>query len=185
MNPTLRRYATQDEILVAIRDRIREVVPDCAQDKHCFIADQPIPAGAIFPTVSHFVTIAVGAGSFDQALFTGGGHRTCNEDLQIIVTPIVQMNLDRLPAGEQRLLHARRGMSIWKRNLLSALLLDNAEDPTNPKIWEPVVSQRPLLRSPLRPLHSTEVADVPGGLGHYGMHLTFGCSFDWKLGIES
>lgn len=184
MNPALRRYATQDEILVAIRDRIREVVPDCAQEKHCFITDQPIPASSIFPTVSHFVTVAVGAGSFNQTLFTGGGHRTCNEDLQIIVTPIIQMNLDRLPAGEQRLLHARRGMSIWKRNLLSALLLWDAEDPMNPKCWEPVVDQRPLLRNSLRPLHSSEVADAPGGLGHYGMHLTFGCSFDWKLGIE-
>jgi hypothetical protein len=185
MDPKLRRHATQDEILTAIRDRIRDTVPDCAEPKHCFISDQPIPDGSIFPTVSHFVTVSAGRGSFDQSLFTGGGHRTCNEDLQVILTPIVQMNLDRLPAGEQRLLHAKRGMSVWKRNLLSAMLLEDPEDPNNSRAWEPVVDQRPLLRSQLRPLNSTEVADVPGGLGHYGIHLTFSCSFDWKLGIES
>lgn len=184
MNPTLRRHATQEEILSAIRDRIRSVIPDCAEFKHCFISDQPVPDNSVFPTVSHFVTVSAGAGSFDQSLFTGGGHRTCNEDLQIIITPIVQMNLDRLPAGEQRLLHARRGLSVWKRNLLSALLLEDASDPTNSRPWEPVVGDRPLLRSPLRPLNSTGVADIPGGLGLCGIHLTFSCSFDWKLGIE-
>lgn len=185
MNPTLRRYATQDEILTAIRDRIRAVVPDCAEAKHCFISDQAIPDNSIFPTVSHFVTVAAGPGSFNQRLFTGGGHRTCNEDLQIIVTPIVQMNLDRLPSAEHRLLHARRGMSIWKRHLLSAILMEDPEDPDNLKPWEPVIDQRPLLRENLRPLNSTEVSDVPGGLGMFGIHLTFACSFDWKLGIES
>jgi len=185
MNPTLRRHATQEEILSAIRDRIRAVIPDCAEHKHCFVSDQPIPDDSIWPSVSHFVTVAVGAGSFDQSLFTGGGHRTLNEDLQIIVTPVVQMNLDRLPMGEQRLLHARRGMSAWKRNLLSGLLLLDPEDPENARTWEPVIDERPLLRSPLRPIKSSEPAEAPGREGWFGMHLLFSCSFDWKLGISS
>jgi hypothetical protein len=185
MNLSLRRHSTQEEILVAIRDRIRDVVPGCAEPRHCFISDQPIPDNSLIPSVSHFVTISAGSGSFDQSLFTGGGHRTCNEDLQIVITPIIQMNLDRLPAGEQRLLHARRGVSVWKKNILSAMLLEDVGNPNNAKPWEPTVDQRPLLRSHLRPLNCTETADIPGGIGLFGIHLTFSCSFDWKLGIES
>lgn len=189
MNPQLRRFATQDEILVAIRDRLRAVCPGCGADKHCFISDQPLPDQSLFPTVSHFVTVAASSGVFDQSLFTGGGNRTLSEDLTIVITPCIQMNLDRLPSGEQRLIHQSRGLSIWKQNILTSLLLGDAANPSS-RAWEPTVyedsgQQRPLLRSQLRPITCSEVADLPEGMGWCGLHLSFSCSFDWKLELRT
>jgi hypothetical protein len=183
MMPTLRRFADQSEILSAIRDRLKAVCPGCAQDKHCFVSDQAIPDDSIWPSVSHFVTVSTGPGSFDQSLFSGGGARTLNEDSQIVVTVLVQMNLDRIPSGEQRLLHDKRGLlSVWKKNILTSLLLSDVTDPTS-KAWEPTIETRPLLRNQLRPLHASEPADATRGMGWCGLSITFSCSFDWNLGI--
>jgi hypothetical protein len=40
--PHLRSRATQDEILIAIRDRLRAAF-DVLNDSNCFVTDQPIP----------------------------------------------------------------------------------------------------------------------------------------------
>ncbi|MBX3422201.1 MAG: hypothetical protein KF752_11660 [Pirellulaceae bacterium] len=183
MDPQLRRFTDESEILTAIRDRMRQYCPGCQEPRHCFISDQAIPDDSIWPTGGHFVTIAVGAGTVDQSLYSGGGHHTLNEDLQVIVTPFVQMNLDRIPSGEQRLLHQHRGLSAWKKNILSVLLLNDPHNQADPRHWEPAIGQRPLLRTPLRYIRCTEAADSPHGLGWCGRHLMFSCSFDWQLGI--
>ena len=107
-------------ILETFRDRLRDVCPGCAKPNQCFLSDQPVPEDEIFPSVSHFVTISFGAASFDQSLFNGGGVRTLNQDCQIVFTPIVQMNLDRLPSSEKRLLHISRGLATWEQNILSS-----------------------------------------------------------------
>ena len=40
--PHLRSRATQDEILITIRDRFRSAI-EVLNDSNCFVTDQPIP----------------------------------------------------------------------------------------------------------------------------------------------
>lgn len=179
----MQRNATKSEILETFRNRLRDVCPGCAKPNQCFLSDQPVPEDEIFPSISHFVTISFGAASFDQGLFNGGGVRTLNQDCQIIFTPIVQMNLDRLPSSEKRLLHISRGLATWEQNILSSILLDNPNSPNSYKPWDPMVGDRPLLRNQPRPLHTSDPFDVPGRLGYAGISITFSVSFDWHLGL--
>jgi hypothetical protein len=176
---TKRGYATQDEILEAFRDRLREACPGCT-DLTCFISDQPIPI--IIPGGSHCVTIAAGKGSFDQQMFANAGHACLNEDTQIIISPLIQINLDRVPQSERALIASDRGLvKVWKRNILRTLILADPDLGRQSQHWEPAKGDRPLCRDQIRPLYVSEPADVPGHSGWTGLHITFSVSFDWDL----
>ncbi|MFO0940054.1 MAG: hypothetical protein U0930_04740 [Pirellulales bacterium] len=179
----MQRKATKAEVLEAFRSRLRDVCPGCAKTGQCFISDQPVPEGELFPSISHFVTVSAGAGSFDQSMFVGGGAATLNQDFQLVVTPIVQMNLDRLPAAEKRMLHISRGLTTWEQNILSSILLDNPNNPNSVRPWDPEFGDRKLLRNLPMPVHTSDVFDVPNQLGYSGISITFSVSFDWRLGI--
>jgi hypothetical protein len=178
-----RRWATKSEVLGAFRDRLIEACPGC-NSQTCFISDQPtplfIPAGG-----GHCVTVAAGKGSFDQRLFSGGGHSTLNEDFSVIITPMIRIDLDRIPQAERALLANDRGLvKVWQRNILRVLLMADPDLGEESQAWEPSVGDRPLCRDQIRPLNVTEPADVPDQPGWIGMHLTFSASFDWDLYSE-
>jgi hypothetical protein len=179
----MQRNATKSEILEVFRDRLRDVCPGCAKPGQCIITDQPVPDDEIFPSVSHFVTVSAGAGTFNQSMFAGGGARTLNQDIQLVVTPIVQMNLDRVGSAEKRMLHVSRGLATWEQNVLSSILLANPNNPNSLRPWDPQIGDRPLLRSQPCPVHTSDTFDVPGQLGYAGISITFAVSFDWRLGL--
>lgn len=74
--PHLRSRATQDEILIAIRDRLRSAI-DVLNDSNCFVTDQPIPWH--MPKGAYCVTVAPGEGTFPTEFFEGGGNATLTE----------------------------------------------------------------------------------------------------------
>lgn len=174
-----RRWATQDEVLVAFRDQLRTL--DGLNDQTCFISDQPIPV-ALPAGGGHCVTIAPGAGTFDQSLFNGGGHSVLNEDSQVIVTILVHSQIDRYPQAERALLAEDRGLiTRWKRAVLRCLLVADPNLGELSQAWEPASGDRPLCRNQIRPLSATAPADVPNWPGWTGLQITFSASFDWEL----
>ena len=177
-----RRWATQDEILVAFRDRLRTV--EGLNDQTCFIADSPIPL--MLPAGGgHCVTVSLGAGSFDQSLFNGGGHSTLNEDSQVVITILVQTKIDRVPQAERALIADDRGLiSRWKRAILRSLLVADPNLGQLSQAWEPVSGDRPLCRDQIRPLNCTAPSDVPDFPGWTGLQIVFSASFDWELYSE-
>lgn len=90
--PHLRFRATQDEILIAIRDRLRSAI-DVLNDSNCFVTDQPILLHV--PNGAYCVTVAPGERIFPSEFFAGGGNATLTEQGSVIVTPMVCMKLDR------------------------------------------------------------------------------------------
>ena len=68
MSTNTRKYATQMEVLEAIRDRLIALVP-AYTSANCFILDQPIPPE--FPVGREACTISPGQGAFVEAMFAG------------------------------------------------------------------------------------------------------------------
>ncbi len=179
---TKRRWATQSEILVAFRDRLRTV--DGLNDQTCFITDSPIPP--MLPAGGgHCVTVSLGAGSFDQSLFSAGGHSVLNEDSQVVVTILAQTRIDRAPQAERALLADDRGLiTRWKRSVLRALLVSDPTLGQSSQAWEPASGNRPLCRDQIRPLSCSAPSDVPEWAGWTGLQIVFSASFDWELYSE-
>lgn len=177
-----RRWATQDEVLAAFRDRLRTL--DGLSDQTCFVSDSPIPL--VLPAGGgHCVTVSAGAGSYDQSLFSGGGHSTLNEDSQVIVTAMVHCAIDRVPQAERAMLDPSRGLlTRWKRSILRCLLVVDPNLRELSQAWEPAVGDRPLCRDQIRPLRVTPPSDVPEFPGWIAVQIVFSASFDWDLYSE-
>ena len=174
----LRSRATQADILIAFRDRLRMACPGCT-DLSCFISDQPMPA--FIPAGGHCVTISIGDGIFDQKLFTGGGSSTLNEDSQVVITVMHQIVIDRIPQAEAVLTDECRGLlAFWKFQVLRTLLLADPDE-ADSKPWEPAIGDKPLCREHIRPVHTSAPGEVPGKPSWYGFNITFAVSFDWDL----
>jgi hypothetical protein len=156
------RELPQDEILIANCDRLRGAIQGL-NDSNCFVTYQPIPLH--FPSGFYCVTVAPGEGSFPAEFYAGGGNATLTEQGSVIVTPMVCMKLDRPFRSEQALLQPDRGLLVWKRSILKALLVWDVSNFPGPA-WEPTdANGRPLLRSQLQPRTSTAPADVPDHSG--------------------
>ena len=177
--PHLRSRATQDEILVAIRDRLRTAI-DVLNDSNCFVTDQPIPLH--MPGGAYCVTVTPGEGTFPFEFFVGGGNATLTEQGSVIITPMVCMKLDRPFRSEQALLLPDRGLLWWKRAILQALLVWDPSNFPGPS-WEVTdPNGRPLLRSELQPIRASAPADVPDHGGWLGMQMIFAMQWDWEMG---
>jgi hypothetical protein len=91
------------------------------------------------------------------------------------------MKLDRPFRSEQALLQVDRGLLWWKRSILQALLVWDANDFPG-AAWEVTASDgRPLLRNQLQPQRASAPADVPDHSGWLGMQISFGMAWDWEL----
>ena len=176
--PHLRSRATQDEILIVIRDRLRSAIQGL-NDSNCFVTDQPIPLH--LPNGGYCVTVSPGEGSYPAEFYSGGGNATLTEQGSLIVTPMVCMKLDRPFRSEQALLQVDRGLLWWKRSILQALLVWNANDFPG-AAWEVTASDgRPLVRNQLQPQRASAPADVPDHSGWLGMQISFGMVWDWNV----
>ena len=170
--------ATQSDILGAIVQRLRQRVPNCT-DATCFLSDQREPMQ--WPAGGHIcVTVAAGAGQFDESMWAGGGWSTLCELVQIHVTVWLRALLDQPPRTEQALRGEEGMFSRYKPEILRALLLQRLSD-GRLDAWMPVdPSGIGLLRQPLQPLSCS--VPMPEGSGKYvGMSLTFLAMFDWLL----
>jgi len=166
-----REYATEEQILESIVERLRDKIDEWSGDS-VMLTDHPQPLKV--PPSDTFCTVSAGDGTFPPEMFQGGGDLTCTEVCNIIVAPYSQHDLDSIDSLEHALLKAERGvLSRYKRQILKMLLKD----------WEPTYNGNELLRSMMRPAYSTkpEVLTVPGGMSFVTISLVFEVEFDWEL----
>jgi len=168
-----REYASQYEILEAIRDRLRSQVTDFSTATTCFISDTPNPVRV--PSADAFCVVSVGDGQFNDSHFAGGGQYTCTEDALVQVTVYLQHTSDETDRLQQGLLSSDYGIiRVYKQAILKALLVS----------WEPTDgSGNELLRSQLSPVSATTptVVEASGGMDFITFTLTFRTEFDWDL----
>lgn len=175
---TKTKQSTHEEVMIAIRNRLRAAVPGL-NDRTCFLSDQPVPAA--FHGGGYCVTISPGPGTFPPEYQSGGGWTTLTEEATIIVTPMIQINLDRVPQAERALLAGDRGLlSLWKYRILRVLMKADP-DSTTSKQWEPAIGDRPLLRNSLLVVSASAPADIPDRDGWIGMQIVFRATWDWDL----
>lgn len=166
--------ATQQEILTAVVARLRECIPEYT-DLTCFVSDHPTPVS--FPAGPICCTVTLGAGTFPERMFAGGGQLTLCEQTTLLVSPYVRSKLDKPAQTTQIMLNEEKGLiTRFKPAILKALLQDGASLP-----WQPLDStgQR-LLRSDLAPANCS--APAPDATGEFmGMIMSFAVEFDWRL----
>jgi len=173
---TSRKYATQMEVLTAVRNRLIDTIDDYHRG-NCIILDQPIPPD--YPIGAECCTISPGSGAFVEAMFAGSGFSTLTENATTIVTPLVRHVRDSVRSSKQALLSQQDGLLERKWQILRSLIADDYDlelkDETTGNVRE-------LLREQI----SIRVADPPGftQVGQYqmmGMSMTFNTPFDWGL----
>lgn len=171
-----RKYATQMEVLAAVRSRLISQVP-AYTEANCFILDQPVPSD--YPIGRECCTIAPGTGGFVEAMFAGAGYATLTENATTVVTPMVRQVRDKPREATQALLSQNDGLLERKWEILRALL----EGDFDLSIYDQATDDtRYLLREQL----SIRFADPPGftQVGQYqfmGLSMTFNTPFDWGL----
>ena len=171
-----RKYATQMEVLQAIRERLIAQVP-AYTPANCFILDQPIPEE--LPIGREACTITPGNGQFVESMFAGSGFNTLTENATTIITPMVRQVRDKVRTSDRALLDLSDGLLQRKWEILRCLL----EGDFDLSIYqETTKNYRWLLREQL----SIRFADPPGftQVGKYkmmGMSMTFNTPFDWGL----
>jgi len=176
MTKNTRKYATQMEVLEAIRDRLIEAVPAYTPG-NCFILDQPIPVE--LPIGREACTISPGTGQFVENMFAGSGFNTLTENATTVVTPMVRQVRDKPREAMVALLSQEDGLLQRKWDILRALL----EADYDLSIYD---QQLDMTRWLLREQLSIRYADPPGftQVGQYqfmGMSMTFNTPFDWGL----
>ena len=176
MTSNSRKYATQMEVLEAVRDRLIAMIP-AYTTANCFILDQPVPPE--FPVGREACTISPGTGQFVESMFAGSGFATLTENATTVVTPMVRQVRDKPREATVALLSQEDGLLQRKWEILRALL----EGDFDLSIYdEATANTRWLLREQL----SVRYADPPGftQVGQYqfmGMAMTFNTPFDWGL----
>lgn len=179
---------TQDEILLAFRDRLQTHAD--LNDSNCVISDQAVPIS--MPSGGIFVTVSPGGGRFPDRAWSGGHHATATENGSIIVGIYLPNMADKPGNRHMGLLgrksvaspkptDKRKSIMAWKQIVLSKLLVeDPAKGPGSP-IWIPTKNGKPILRDCPIPTSSTDALDVPEHTGWIGLQLTFAVTWDWYL----
>lgn len=182
INALLPNNANQDQILVAIRDRLIAKIPACT-DKTCYVTDQPVPD--TFPQGHTCVTVSAGSGSFDQSRFSGGGWNQLRESCSVIVTPFNRLvNRSRPNQPIEPLFDAEYGLiKFWKKRILRALLIDNETLGKRSGAWEPAIGERSLVTEMLFPLDCQQAMAVSSADRNdwYGIQIRFRATWDWDL----
>lgn len=159
---------TELTALTAIRDLLRTAFPELGSE-NVFLTlypDAPEPE----PSGEHFLSVAPGAGSFDEALFAGGGREQLCQVGEFQVTIYSRVQLDQSARDESILGHATEGLLVLKHRVLSALV---GADPALP-------GGAKFSRELLRPIRAAAPEhDADRGIGW--LSLAFALSFDWDL----
>lgn len=201
-SPELRSRATQDDILLAFADRLRE--HSLLNEQNVVVSDQPVPAD--MPGGGFCVAIAPGDGRFPFELMDAAHHSQVTEDGSIVVGVYTKIRRDRKGRREFSLFGRRKqiislpdvdqpesrrpNLTQWKRDILKLLLVGEPSlaDGSNVPIdhlrhaWEPASETGvPLCRDIPKPSRVTGVLDVPGFPGWIGFQITFSIAWDWNL----
>ena len=169
-----RQYATQEQVVNAIRARLIDKVPEFHENT-CFVTDEPVPATG-YPHAQIFATVSIGDGTFPPEFFAGGGDGQVTENGTVVITTFSQLRTDNTGEITQAGFGAEKGLiSRFKPAILAALLKDD---------WEPVADKNELLRNQLYPVSCSRVGSAPisqGSQSYLNFSITFGTDFDWQL----
>lgn len=172
LDATLRGATTQDKILDAIVDRLRESV-DVYNDQNCWVSDDPIPLS--HPGGEEFCTVSFGDGIFPPEFFTGGGELTLVEMGSIVIAPTIRQTGDRPRRKARRIAtdSENRNLLYRKLQILKSLFKND---------WEPAFETQPLLRDLPNPTRCSSPAEVMvGEIKMIQFRLTISTVFDWDL----
>lgn len=194
--PHLRSRATQDDILLAFADRLREHA--LLSEQNVVVDDQAVPSD--MPGGGFCVCVAPGPGVFPNELMAAAHHAQVTEDGSVIIGIYTKIMRDRRGRREFALFgrrsqtavtpaEARRpSLMAWKRDILKLLMVGDptlgdgsAAYDTMRKAWEPDRDGIPLLRELPQPARVTGVLDVPEFPGWVGLQITFAIAWDWDL----
>lgn len=165
---------TEIDLLIAIRDRLRQRVDWCSES-NCYITRQQIPS--VVSATAPFATILYDDSSHDTNYYDGGGPMQTKMDVNILISIITRCGLDQPPKSELALIDDQVGALTYRNQVLQALLVsdDSCEHYRSP--WNPVnvVTGVPFLRdyglrlaraSGLRDL-STDKLNLMGTVCHF------------------
>lgn len=174
IDSSLRGQTTQDEILIAFVDRLRDQIEEY-NEQNCWESDDPVPLS--HPGGSELCTVSFGPGQFPGEFFSGAGSDTLTEAASIIVAPTVPLTGDR-PRRRARRIHKDpdgRSLLHRKRQVLAALF-------GSP--WEPHLDGQPLLRDMPSPGRCTQPGEVMvGDARMLQIQITIQTVFDWDLNV--
>ncbi|MFG0261525.1 MAG: hypothetical protein ACF788_03965 [Novipirellula sp. JB048] len=172
IDSSLRGQISQDEILIAIVDRLRDQIDDY-NDQNCWESDDPVPIS--HPGGNELCTVSFGPGQYPAEFFGGGGADTLTEVGSVIIAPTVPLQGDR-PRRRSRRIHKDpdgRSLLHRKRQILSALFGSE---------WEPSLAGQPLLRDMPSPIRCTPPGEVHiGDARMLQIQLSVQTIFDWSL----
>lgn len=171
-NLSLRGATTQDLILIAVVDRLRNAISEY-NDQNCWESDDPVPLS--HPGGDEFCTVSFGDGQFPSEFFAGGGADTLTEMGIVVVAPTVLLRGERPRRRLRRLVDDKDGRSLMhrKRAILRALFGSD---------WEPAYKGRPLLRDMASPLSCSAPGEVMiGEAKMLQMRIMVRTVFDWDL----
>lgn len=134
--------ASPVDLIVAIRDRLREKISDMTVS-NCFVCDSPVPP--VWPSGNQVVTICLGDAHLDEPLWDGGGLDQLSYHRPVLVTCLVRCFMDSVPKAESQLLNETRGLMALRAKVLSAILR-NDECPGDWRSFWPKVGGRYFLR---------------------------------------
>ncbi len=182
--PHLRSRATQDEILLAFADRLRD--HELLNEQNVVVSDQSVPSQ--MPGGGFCVCVSAGPGEFPSELWNAASHAQATEDGSVIVGVYTKITRDRRGRSEIALFGRRKqterdlnvqrpGLIVWKRDLLKLLTVGQDR-----QAWEPAsAAGAPLCRDIPTPKRVTGVLDVPGFPGWIGLQITIAVTWDWEL----
>jgi hypothetical protein len=175
LDPSLRGPVTQDLILIAFVDRLRDQIGEY-NDQNCWETDDPIPLS--HPGGNEFCTVSFGDGQFPGEFFAGGGSDTLTEAGSVIIAPTVPLQGDRPRRRRRRLVGEiddpdKRTLLERKREILKALFASD---------WEPASDDQPLLRDLPSPVACSAPAEVTVGEAlMLQMRISIQTVFDWDI----
>jgi len=138
-------YADEVDVMIALRDRLRNKLPTLCTTKTCFICAEPVPA--MLPAGNFALTIFNAGTRYVEGTFMGAGPNALDNELTIMLTLIIRCALDAPPKSEEILLHEQRGMLHHRRAILDALLVSDSEDCEGYKDqWVMLINGNQVLR---------------------------------------
>ena len=117
-------YGAEEFVLSHVEHRLITKVTELSA-ANCFICDTPVPD--VLPSQSPIVTICLGDSQYDEATYMGAGPNALCEQSTVIITVLNRVVLDPPPKAREALMHTARGLLVFKRPILSALLLSDTQ----------------------------------------------------------
>ena len=175
--------ANEIDLLIAIRDRLRQEGKPEFDSATCFLSDEPLPA--VFPSKEPICTVCLSDQRYDTATYAGAGPNALCEAVPILITLLNRCVLDAPPRAEQALIHDSRGLLKLRRRVLQALLLSSTQEcASHGDLWIPlnVDGDQFLVERGLIPQGCTSPRYmVQGDRSFLGVTITLIAQFDQDL----